>query len=211
MQYLYLHGFASSPQSYKAQYLSRCFKETGLNLQVLDLNQNDFSNLTLTRQINQTVANFNNSDIPITLIGSSFGGLTSVWIAEKYPQVQHLVLLAPAFNFIDYWTKQLGEEQIKQWQESGFFSVYHYGQDKLLPLSYRFYDDIIQYKEYLLQRKIPTLIIHGNNDETIPIQASIDYAQQRSYVRLISLDSDHSLSNKMEIIWRETKNFCSID
>ena len=211
MQYIYLHGFASSPQSHKAQYLCHCFREAGLNLQVLDLNQNDFSNLTLTRQINQTVANFNNSDIPITLIGSSFGGLTSVWIAEKYSQVQRLVLLAPAFNFVDYWTRQLGEKQIKEWQESGFLEVYHYGQDTLLPLSYRFYDDIIQYQEYLLQRKISTLIIHGINDETIPIQASIDYAQQHPHVQLISLDSDHSLSNSMEIIWQETKSFCSID
>ena len=91
MQYIYLHGFASSPQSHKAQYLANHFKETGIKLQVLDLNQNDFTNLTLTRQINQTVANFNNSDIPITLIGSSFGGVTSVWVAEKYQQVQRLV------------------------------------------------------------------------------------------------------------------------
>lgn len=211
MQYIYLHGFASSPKSHKAQYLSHCFEEIGLNLQVLDLNQNDFTNLTLTRQINQTVANFDKSDIPITLIGSSFGGLTSVWIAEKYPQVQRLVLLAPAFNFVNYWSKQLGEKQIKQWQESGFLSVYHYGQDKLLSLSYRFYEDINQYQESLLQRRIPTLIIHGINDETIPIQASIDYARQHPHVELISLDSDHSLSDKMEIIWQETKNFFAMD
>ncbi|MGK7897223.1 MAG: YqiA/YcfP family alpha/beta fold hydrolase [Xenococcus sp. (in: cyanobacteria)] len=210
MQYIYLHGFASSPQSYKAQYLFNCFREKGLDLQILDLNQNDFTNLTLTRQINQTVANFNNSDLPITLIGSSFGGLTSVWIAEEYYQIQRLVLLAPAFNFVNYWRKQLGQEQIEKWQESRFLSVYHYGQDKLLPLSYRFYEDINQYQESLLQRKIPTLIIHGTNDETIPIQASIDYVQQRPYVKLISLDSDHSLSNKMTVIWQEIKNFCSI-
>ena len=210
MQYIYLHGFASSPKSYKAQYLSNCFREKGLNLQVLDLNQDDFTNLTLTRQINHTVTNFNNSDIPITLIGSSFGGLTSVWIAEKSSQVQRLVLLAPAFNFVDYWRKQLGEDQIKQWQESGFLSVPHYGEDKILPLSYRFFEDIKQYEQSRLQKKIPTLIIHGTNDETIPIQATIDYAQQRSHVQLISLDSDHSLSDKMEIIWQKTKSFCSI-
>ena len=210
MQYIYLHGFGSSPQSHKAQYLSHCFKEKGLDLQILDINQNEFTNLTLTRQINQTVANFNNADLPITLIGSSFGGLTSVWIAEQYSQIQRLVLLAPAFNFVNYWRKQLGKEQIDKWQESGFLSVYHYGQDKLLPLSYRFYEDINQYQESLLQRKIPTLIIHGTNDETIPIQASIDYAQQRPYVKLISLDSDHSLSNKMTVIWQEIKNFLFI-
>ncbi len=211
MQYIYLHGFASSPQSHKAQYLLNRFEETGIKLQVLDLNQNDFTNLTLTRQINQTVANFNNSDIPITLIGSSFGGLTSVWIAEKYPQVQRLVLLAPAFNFVAYWRNKLGEKQIQKWQESGFLSVYHYREDKLLPLSYHFCEDIHQYQQSLLCRKIPTLIIHGQNDETIPIQASLDYAKQHPHVKLISLDSDHSLSDQMPILWQETKSFCSID
>ena len=211
MQYIYLHGFASSPQSHKAQYLSNRFGEKGINLQVLDLNQNDFTNLTLTRQINQTVANFTDSDTPITLIGSSFGGLTSVWIAEKYPQVQRLVLLAPAFNFASYWRNKLGEGQMQQWKESGFLSVYHYREDKLLPLSYSFCSDIYQYEQSLLQRKIPTLILHGKHDETIPIQASIDYAKQRSHVKLITLDSDHSLGDKMEIVWQETKSFCSIN
>ena len=211
MQYIYLHGFASSPQSHKAQYLSNRFGEKGINLQVLDLNQNDFTNLTLTRQINQTVANFTDSDTPITLIGSSFGGLTSVWVGEKYPQVQRLVLLAPAFNFTSYWCNKLGEEQMQQWKESGFLSVYHYREDKLLPLSYDFCADIYQYEQSLLQRKIPTLIIHGKHDETIPIQASIDYAKQRFYVKLITLESDHSLGDKMEIVWQETKSFCSIN
>lgn len=211
MQYIYLHGFASSPQSHKAQYLSNRFGEKGINLQVLDLNQNDFTNLTLTRQINQTVANFTDSDTPITLIGSSFGGLTSVWIAEKYPQVQRLVLLAPAFNFASYWRNKLGEGQMQQWKESGFLSVYHYREDKLLPLSYSFCSDIYQYEQSLLQRKIPTLILHGKHDETIPIQASIDYAKQRFYVKLITLESDHSLGDKMEIVWQETKSFCSIN
>ena len=211
MQYIYLHGFASSPQSHKAQYLSNRFGEKGINLQVLDLNQNDFTNLTLTRQINQTVANFTDSDTPITLIGSSFGGLTSVWIAEKYPQVQRLVLLAPAFNFASYWRNKLGEEQMQHWKESGFLSVYHYREDKLLPLSYRFCVDIYQYEQSLLQRKIPTLILHGQHDETIPIQASIDYAKQLSHVKLITLVSDHSLGDKMEIVWQETKSFCSIN
>ena len=210
MQYIYLHGFASSPQSYKARSLSDCFKKKGLNLQVLDLNQDDFTNLTLTRQIRQTVANFNNSNIPITLIGSSLGGLTAAWIAEKYPQVQRLVLLAPAFNCVYHWHQKFSREEIEQWQESGYLSVYHYKENKLLPLSYGFWLDINQYQESLLQRKIPTLIIHGEKDQTISIQASIDYAQQHLGVQLISLDSDHGLGDKLEVIWQEIKSFCSI-
>lgn len=210
MQYIYLHGFASSPQSYKAQYLKRCFANVGINLEILDLNQGDFSNLTLTRQIQQTVAAFNNVDTPITLIGSSFGGLTATWVGEKYPQVKRLILLAPAFNFLSHWLPQLGKAQVKQWQDSGYMSVYHYGEDKLLPLSYEFVVDGEKYDQALLQRSIPTLIIHGKQDETIPIAASIQYARNHKQVKLLTPDSDHSLHEEMEYIWQEIQLFCSI-
>jgi len=65
MEYIYLHGFASSPKSSKAQYLRDRFAEINLNLNVLDLNQEDFSNLTLTRQIEQTLAAFYKSNNPV--------------------------------------------------------------------------------------------------------------------------------------------------
>ena len=38
MQVLYLHGFASSPQSSKATFLSRKFTERGIRVIVPDLN-----------------------------------------------------------------------------------------------------------------------------------------------------------------------------
>ena len=210
MQYIYLHGFASSPQSYKAQYLKRCFATVGINLEILDLNQGDFSNLTLTRQIQQTVAAFNNVDTPITLIGSSFGGLTATWVGEKYPQVKRLILLAPAFNFLSYWLPKLGKAQVKQWQDSGYMSVYHYGEDKLLPLSYEFVVDGEKYDQALLQRSIPTLIIHGKQDETIAVEASIQYARNHEQVKLLTPDSDHTLHEEMAHIWQEIQLFCSL-
>ena len=210
MQYIYLHGFASSPQSYKAQYLKRCFATVGIDLEILDLNQGDFSNLTLTRQIQQTVVAFKTNDTPITLIGSSFGGLTATWVGEKYPQVKRLILLAPAFNFLSHWLPQLGKAQVKQWQDSGYMSVYHYGEDKLLPLSYQFVVDGEKYDEALLQRSIPTLIIHGKQDETIAVEASIQYARNHEQVKLLTPDSDHSLHEEMVDICQEIQLFCSL-
>ncbi len=210
MQYIYLHGFASSPQSYKAQYLKRCFTNLGINLEILDLNQGNFTNLTLTRQIEQTVAAFKNTDTPITLIGSSLGGLTATWVGEKYPQVKCLILLAPAFDFLRHWLPKLGKAQFKQWQDSGYLSIYHYGENKILPLGYNFLIDGEKYNQGLLTKNIPTLIIHGKQDETIPVAASIQYAQNRDNVKLITPDSNHSLHDEMEFIWQEIKLFCSI-
>ena len=118
MKYIYLHGFASSPNSAKARYIRDRFLGKQIALSVPDLNQNNFSDLTLTRQINQVSQEF--SDGPVTLIGSSLGGLTAAWLGEKYPQIERLILLAPAFDFLSHYLARLGPEAVQNWQESGF-------------------------------------------------------------------------------------------
>ena len=201
--YLYLHGFASSPRSNKAQYLGDRFTEIGINLNIIDLNAGDFSHLTLTRQIEQTRSAFPTDDSPVIIIGSSFGGLTAAWLGEKYSQVQRLILLAPAFGFLSHWLPKLGEAQVQQWQESGYLSVYHYGEKRELPLHYQFIADAKQYNESQLKRVLPTLILHGQNDEVIPIEASRNYILQHPWAKLIELESDHALADVMPEIWPE--------
>ena len=204
--YIYLHGFASSLRSSKATYLRDRFAEINLDLKVLDLNQGGFSSLTLTRQIEQTVAVPDNQT-PITLIGSSFGGLTSAWVAQTNVRVQNLILLAPAFGFPQSWYSRLQPEQIEQWRKSGYLSVYHYGENKQLPLHYKFLQDAENYPVTGLTRSLPTLIIHGIHDDVVPIQVSRDYAKQHSQVELVELNSDHGLNDAKARIWQEIKQF----
>ena len=205
-EYIYLHGFASSPQSTKARYLRDRFAQSGLHLNLIDLNGGDFFHLTLTRQLQQTASAFPSPQAPVTIIGSSFGGLTAAWLGQLYPQVQRLVLLAPAFGFLDHWLPKLGEAQMKSWQDSGYLSVYHYGEEKFLPLHYQFVDDTQQYQDDQLQRPVPTLILHGVNDEVIPIQASRHYAS-RPWVELVELNSDHTLTDVMPTIGQAIQKF----
>ncbi|AHJ26506.1 hypothetical protein NSP_1500 [Nodularia spumigena CCY9414] len=146
--YIYLHGFASSPKSAKAQNIRDRFAEIQTKLKIPDLNAGDFSQLTITRQITQVAAEFPDHSTPVTLIGSSLGGLTSAHLAQQYPQVQRLILLAPAFGFLSHWLPQLGE----RWQEEQYLMIYHYGHGRSLPLSYNFVTDAAQYQEEILQR-----------------------------------------------------------
>ena len=208
MQYIYLHGFASSPRSQKAADLKQRFTAIGQPLLIPDLNQDDFSHLTLTRQMGQIEQLFPAAPTPVTLIGSSLGGLTAAWMAEQQPQVQRLVLLAPAFGFLAHWLPKLGAEQVQQWQSTGYMPVYHYGEDRLLPLHYGFVEDARRYPAEQLQRAIPTLILHGRQDEVIPVSASIDFASKRPWVTLVELESDHSLSNVLDDIWLKIQEFC---
>ncbi|MFN6583193.1 YqiA/YcfP family alpha/beta fold hydrolase [Nostoc sp. DedVER01b] len=208
--FIYLHGFASSPNSAKARDISDRFAQIQTKLKIPDLNAGDFSQLTITRQITQVVAEFPHNSVPVTLIASSLGGLTAAHIGQKYSQVQRLVLLAPAFGFLSHWLPKLGDEQLQRWQKEKYLQVYHYGEGRELPLSYDFVTDATQYQEDLLQRPIPTVILHGTKDEVIPIAASRDFAQSRPWVNLVELDSDHSLGNVMEEIWQAIHLFCQL-
>ncbi|RCJ19359.1 esterase [Nostoc sp. ATCC 43529] len=210
MQYIYLHGFASSPKSAKARYFSDRFTEIQTELKIPDLNAGDFSQLTITRQIAQVAAELPKDSTPVTIIGSSLGGLTAIHLAQQYLQIQRLVLLAPAFGFLSHWLPKLTDEQIQGWQQEKYLMVYHYEEGGLLPLNYNFVTDAAQYQEEILQRPISTLILHGKNDEVIPIEASRDFERSRPWVELVQLDSDHALANVMEEMWQAIRLFCQL-
>ncbi len=209
-QYVYLHGFGSSPHSAKAKYFRSRFQSVGVPLQIPDLNQPDFTHLTLTRQIQQVEALIQSAPA-VTLIGSSLGGLTAAWVGERNPQVDRLVLLAPAFGFLNHWLPRLGDAKLTQWQTQTTLPVYHYGSQTELPLDYRFLADFHPYDDTTLQRPIPTLILHGIHDDTIPVAASRAYAQARSWVTLRELDSDHTLANVISQLWQATRAYCQLD
>jgi uncharacterized protein len=198
---IYLHGFASSPQSRKAEYFAQ-------NLPGVirpDLNQGDFSHLSISRQLAQIKPLLTE---PVYVIGSSLGGLTAAILAEQYPeQIKKIVLLAPAFEFTHNWRQRLGESTIKQWQTETYLPVFHYSYQKEIPLHYHFFEDAEGYADYVFKNTVSTLILHGKNDAVVPIQVSETYCQSRPWSRLISFDSDHSLGNCLGALLQETKQF----
>ncbi|MGB3638204.1 MAG: YqiA/YcfP family alpha/beta fold hydrolase, partial [Rivularia sp. (in: cyanobacteria)] len=151
MHYIYLHGFASSPNSRKAKYILERFAENKIKLEIPDLNCGDFYHLTITRQLKQ-VALLLEQKKDVTIIGSSLGGLTAAHIGEKFLQVKRLVLLAPAFGFLSHWLPNLGTEVIQRWQQEKYMMVHHYGEKRELALSYNFLADANRYQERFLQR-----------------------------------------------------------
>ncbi len=138
------------------------------------------------------------------------GGLTAAHIAQQYLQVERLVLLAPAFEFLSHWLPNLGDEAIQRWQQEQYIMVHHYGEGRSLPLSYNFVTDATKYSQTQLHHPIPTLILHGKQDEVIPIIASRYFMRSRPWVKLVELDSDHALSNVTEEIWQAIQQFCQL-
>ena len=209
LHYIYLHGFASSPNSKKAKYIAEHFAQNQIELEIPDLNCDNFYDLTITRQLKQVAAILERYK-SVTIIGSSLGGLTAAHLAEKILQIERLILLAPAFGFLSHWLPSLGTEVIQRWQKEKCLMVYHHGKKRELPLSYDFVVDANQHQERFLQRPIPTLILHGKHDEVIPIKASQDFAQNRSWVELKELPSNHALGDVMIEIWQAIAHFCHL-
>lgn len=207
-RYLYLHGFASGPESAKAKYLRGCFQRLGLELICPDLNEPDFSTLTFSRQIAQVEAEL--TDEPTLLIGSSLGGLTAAWVAERNPQVTQVMLLAPAFEFLDQWLPRLDSLALEQWQQQGSRPFYHWRDRDFRPLHWQFVEDLQRWRDKDLQRSLPTLILHGTADEVIDYAASDRYAAQRPWVTLKPLTSDHALGNVSSQIWRACRQFANL-
>jgi uncharacterized protein len=201
--YIYLHGFASGPGSTKAKYIRERFAQIGIELQVPDLNQDDFTHLTISRQIAQVVDLFPTDGSPITLIGSSLGGWISTIIAQDYDRVEKLVLLAPAFDFPYHWLPKIGDLALNSWKSTGYLSIYHHAVQNLLPLHYDFLLDTHKYPLSKIDRVLPTLVIHGIHDDVIPVAASRDFAIDRPWVELLEWDSDHQLTDLSERIWQE--------
>jgi hypothetical protein len=210
MNYLYLHGFASSPQSTKARYMQKKFAELGLDLDIPDLNLTDFSTVTLSEQLAYLNLTYLSNGEPMVVIGSSLGGFLAIQLAAQNPLVEKIVLLAPAFGFSQRIAKALGAENVAKWQADGSREFYHYGLKRNVNLQFRFFVDAQNYSEENLTRSLPMLIFHGVHDDVVPAALSEEVAKKRSQVTLKLLDDDHALGNDLDSIWQDTKNFLGI-
>ena len=204
MTYIYLHGFASGPSSGKAQFFAARFSERGIPLEIPDLAEGDFENLTISGQL--SVVGRLAGTRPVTLIGSSMGGYLAALYASLHAEAHRLVLLAPAFGFPRRWPDQLGPEKAADWRESGFLSVWHYSDNCERRLSWRLMEDARTWPDAPTFSQ-PALIFHGMADDVVPYKASVEFGRTHPNATVRLLASDHQLTDAVETIWTESAAF----
>ena len=128
---------------------------------------------------------------PSVLVGSSLGGLVAAWTAVRNPElVKSLCLIAPAFGFLD--------RHAARPRSDGHFVITSPWTS--VRIHERAIEDARKYDETKLAGSIsiPTVVVHGENDETVPPTVSerffADLATRDKHLWIVP-GGDHRLNS----------------
>ena len=211
---IYLHGLGSSPRSKKGMLISDEVRKQGGTCLIPDLNIPSFATLSpakIMTFITDLVEN--EGEQPLAIIGSSFGGLLAVKLiqtlshsAAKY--IERLVLLAPA---LDPWDKESGllnEERLLRWQREGKFPLFDYGSGKEIEVHYGFVQELKSFDSYSSEITIPTLIVHGRQDQIVSYRQSERMMNFLRNGELRLIDDTHELLSDPLTTIKGSVDFC---
>jgi pimeloyl-ACP methyl ester carboxylesterase len=209
---LYLHGFASSPESTKARYFAERLAPHGVTLDAPDFNQPDFRSLTMSRMLGQLAREIEGRGGRATLIGSSLGAALAVLAASRFgpDQVDRLVLLAPAVMFARPGHALLPPERIGEWRHRGALPFFHYGYNEERLLDYAFYEDSLRHDAFDAPFGQPALIFQGMRDTVVDYRGVERFASARPNVTLSLLDDDHQLMASLPRMWSAIEDFLGL-
>ena len=112
---------------------------------------------------------FNYDFNDLTLVGHSRGGGIAIIKTSEDNRVKKLVVLSSVSNFNRY-----SDEQINNWKKRGYIEVLNTRTKQKMRLNYTLMEDLIVNKDRLdlkkaiAKIKVPTLIIHGEQDLAVP-------------------------------------------
>ncbi len=180
--------------------MSRHFATIDRNLPLLDLNRPSFGTMTYTSILDSLFEEFPEDGKPLNLFGSSMGGyLSSRWAELRPKQINKMLLMCPAFDLVGRWPALMGDEAFANWESDGF-AYFEDRFGKLTPLHWEFVVDARKHTR-TPEFDHETVIVHGVNDDVVPIDLSRAVAQERDNVTLIEVEDDHFLAHSMDTIW----------
>ena len=210
MNYAYLHGFARDETAPKGRRLSDVFRQHGVQLRRPNLNQPSFCELTYSGML-RTLDEMDAAagDEPWRFIGSSRGGYAAARWAQLNPgRVDRMVLLAPAFDMLEVWAEMLGEHLLEEWRREGEF-LFFGPDDNLQPVHWQLFADVRDNHPGYPDVEVPTRVIHGCDDELVPVEKSRNFVERTPAAQLVCVDDSHDLGNSVWRVVREALDFLS--
>jgi uncharacterized protein len=209
-RWLYLHGFASGPESAKGVALSAHYARQGISLERLNVRQPSMEHLRLSAIMRTVREAIGGERERALLFGSSLGGLAACRVAEEDARVCALVLLAPALRGMEQLRRRIGVEAMRRWEQTGWMETQDFAEKRLARVDFGFIQDL----EAIDGRssgwpdvRVPTLLIHGRRDDTCDISVSRTWARGKRHVRLVEVDDGHELVASLGRIAAEADDF----
>jgi len=197
------HGFTSNKNTSNFVKLSRMLRVKGISTFRFDFwghgeSDGNFSDITISEAVDDILntikfikeLGYKN----VGLLGSSFGGISSIMAASKTSELSFLCLKSPVSNYWDV-VEEGGKhtpEEMADWKNKGFRDYESDG--NILKLKYSFVEDFENNNAYEAAKniKIPTLIVHGDLDKDVPYSQSQKLASILSNAKLITIEgADH--------------------
>ncbi|WP_308388424.1 alpha/beta fold hydrolase [Acidithiobacillus sp. AMEEHan] len=184
---VFLPGFASDLNGSKSQLLASCAQQNQrswlrFDYRGMGISDGSFAKLSISRYLEDVEAVLCAlPSRPIFLVGSSMGGWVATRAAQLWPErIRALLLIAPAYNFIQDYFAALAPEAQQAWQSSGLHDwslgsngpVYQLGFDAVRDAARH---DLLQNPPHLA---IPVTILHGSADDAVPLQRSFQFADR---------------------------------
>jgi pimeloyl-ACP methyl ester carboxylesterase len=209
-RWLYLHGFASGPDSRKGVALAAHYAARGVKLERLDLRRPSLERLRLAEMM-RVVREAIGGDLDrAVLFGSSLGGYVACRVAEEDPRVCALVLMAPALRVREQTRAALGEPAWRSWEETGWLTMRDYTTGGSARVDFGFMReaaDVDARSGGWPDVRVPTLVVHGRGDLTLDVEVTRAWAAGRRHVRLVEVDDGHDLGASIERIAQEADDF----
>ena len=197
---IYLHGLGSSPESPKALLVAEHLRSLGYGVTAPNLSLPSLAELSVDAAIERVVGEIESSSAAhgVMLIGSSFGGFLALHAWERLSLeqkhgVRGMVLLAP---LLYPWHQTCGvilPAVEEQWRRDGVFPIEQGATGLFVEVHVGFLDQLTKYRTHAVKLSVPTLIIHGQYDQSVPFAQSVEFSKQNSGVTLVGVSDNHQL------------------
>ena len=193
MHILWAHGLEGSPNGSKPSWI---IEKLGWKVTAPIMSTNGW---TIKNQTDVIIDIINsNPDLRI-IMGSSYGGLAIANASERLQDRDLcLVLMAPAFGLAENFRNVIREDGISEWKEKNSREYFHHGLEKHIFFKW----DFMEKAEIMSWPRLhhPTVIIHGNMDDIVPISNSYKIVNENDLIELIEVEDGHRLANSLHYI-----------
>ena len=203
------HGFGTSKDSRTFLRLEEPLNSYGISIFRFDFfghgeSEGSFSAITVSEAVRDILAALDYVREAgyqrIGLVGSSFGGLAALVAAVQVPDLCLLALKSPVSDYISRLFVNRDGHDLEAWKKQGYILIPD-GEGQHTKLNYSFYLDAEKVSGYEAAAGIcaPTLIVHGDQDESVPVEQSRKLAQMIPNCRLeILKGADHRYSQERD-------------